>query len=93
MTRNKCTKSLKVGDRILITSVPIGVGTPNYHIDPDTLRVFNKLVKRDSPVRIRHIDEWGEPWYRCRFKKKNGKFEWHDLAVAKDDKNWRRISA
>lgn len=84
-------KSLKIGDRVLITQVPVGVGKPNYHIDPDTLRVFKKLVKRKRSVIIREIDEYGQPWYKCRFKKLNGKFEWHSLAIAADDNNWIKV--
>lgn len=83
-------EDIKIGDRILITGLPVGVGTPNYHIDPSTVRVFNKLAKRKRPVRISKID-FGEPWYRCRFKKANGKFEWHSLSIAADDKNWVKV--
>ena len=86
---------LKVGDWIRITGVP-GAGVLNYYIQKDTVRVYKKLVARNRPVRIRVIDEYGAPWYRCLFTKPNGKWEGHDLAVFDSDNNWmpvkRRIS-
>jgi hypothetical protein len=80
-------RQLKVGDIIRITAVP-GEGIANYTIHPETTRVYKKLVARGRPVRIREIDEFGLPWYRCRFKMRNGKFEMHGLIVIDSDTNW-----
>ena len=80
-------RQLKVGDLIRITGVP-GAGVPNYFILSETTRVFKKLAARGRPVRIREIDEYGTPWYRCRFRRRNGNFEIHALAVFDFDGNW-----
>jgi hypothetical protein len=81
---------LQVGDLIRITGVP-GDGVPNYVIHAETTRVFKKLIVRGRPVRIREIDEYGSPWYQCRFKKRNGKFEVHCLAICKGETNWTLV--
>jgi hypothetical protein len=47
-----------------------------------------KLIARRRSVRIARIDEYGSPWYTCRFRTRGGKWEWHDLAVCKLDNNW-----
>jgi len=78
---------LKVGDRIRIVAVP-GEGIPGYVIDRDTVRVYRMLVARGTPVRISFIDEYDQPWYYCRFRKKNGRNEWHSLGIQADDDNW-----
>lgn len=80
-------RKLKVGDRIRITSVP-GEGVPNYYIHRDTSRVFKKLIARNRAVRVCEIDEYGQPWYICKFKKRNGCFETHFLAVLDGENNW-----
>lgn len=81
---------LRVGDWILITEVP-GKGIPNYYIHRDTTRVFRKLVARKRPVRIRRIDDYGSPWYRCKFRKRDGTFEMHELAVCEGETNWTMV--
>jgi hypothetical protein len=78
---------LKIGDRIKIIGVP-GDGVPGYVILQETVRVYKKLVVRNRPVRIREIDEFGAPWYICRFKKRDGTWEEHWLAVFATDNNW-----
>jgi hypothetical protein len=78
---------LKVGDRIRIIGMP-GVGVPDYYLHRDTRRTFRMLVARRRPVRIAWIDEFGSPWYTCRFRTKGGACERHDLAVCDLDNNW-----
>jgi hypothetical protein len=78
---------LKVGDRIRIIGVP-GEGDPSYKLLTETKRVFKKLVARARSVRIFQIDEYGSPWYACRFKMKNGQWEHHWLAVYDREDNW-----
>ncbi len=81
------SSELKIGDRIRITEVP-GKGIPNYTIFPETVRVYKKLVKRKRSVRISEFDEFGSPWYHCRFRKRNGQMEYHSLIVMSSDTNW-----
>ncbi|AMV25310.1 hypothetical protein VT84_12995 [Gemmata sp. SH-PL17] len=78
---------LKVGDRIRITGVP-SVGIPGYQIHAETVRVYKKLVARGRAVRIYEIDEYGAPWFACRFRTRGKKWEQHFLAVDDADKNW-----
>jgi hypothetical protein len=81
------TKDLKAGDRIRIFAVT-GQGNPNLYLHPDTRRVYKKLIARKGSVRIYWIDEYGSPWYWCRFKRKNGTWEYHSLSVMDTDANW-----
>lgn len=83
---------LRVGDRIRIVREP-GVSSADYYIHPDTARVFKKLIRRNRPVRIYKIDEYGQPWYVCKFRKPNGRFELHYLAVLNGESNWVRVQA
>jgi len=80
------SRHLKVGDRVLIIGIP-GQGRPNYYLHPDTRRVYKKLIKRNRPVRIKTIDEFG-PWYECRFRRNNGTYEVHSLNIIDEDENW-----
>jgi hypothetical protein len=83
---------LKVGDRIRITGIP-GEGVPGYVLLPETKRVYKKLIARGRPVRIYEIDEYGAPWYSCRFRRKNGQWEFHILAVFDGDRNWVKVNS
>lgn len=83
---------LKVGDRIRIISVP-GEGVPNYTIFNETIRVYKRIIARKRAVRINEIDEDGQPWYCVKFKRKNGKWEWHHLIVSESDTNWVPVAA
>jgi hypothetical protein len=78
---------LKIGDRIRIIGVP-GDCIPDYYIHPDTVRIFKKLIARKRSLRIRSIDEHGQPWYECKFKNRDGTWEWHSLAVGEGENNW-----
>lgn len=84
---NMKSSELRVGDRIRIVDVP-GRGIPNYTIHPETVRVYKMLVNRKRSVRICWIDEYGEPWYECRFRRRNGRLEFHSLVVMSEDTNW-----
>jgi hypothetical protein len=81
---------LKVGDRIRIVGMP-GEGVPNYYLHRDTKQVFKKLIARRRSVRIAEIDEYGSPWYTCRFRTRSGRWELHYLAVLELDNNWVRV--
>jgi len=91
MRKKTSPSDLKVGDRIRIIKLP-GEGVPGYYLHPDTKRVFKKLVARGRSVRIARIDEYGSPWYNCRFRIKSGRWEYHDLAVCNLDNNWVRVT-
>jgi hypothetical protein len=80
-------RDLKIGDRVRIVAVP-GDGVPGYFMQSSTKRVFKKLIARNRPVRIFQIDEYGQPWYQCRFKRQNGDFEVHWLGILDGEDNW-----
>ena len=73
---------LKINDRIRIVAVP-----DCSYIHTGTVRVFKKLIARNRPVRISRIEN-GIPWYNCRFKRKNGTWDRHSLAVCEGETNW-----
>jgi len=81
---------LRVGDRIRIIGLP-GASVPGYYLHPGTRRVFKKLIARKSSVRVARIDEYGSPWYTCRFRMNDGGWESHDLAVCEGDDNWVKV--
>jgi len=81
---------LKVGDRVRITGIA-GHGVPDYVISRDTVRVYKKLIARGRSVRINRIDEYGSPWYHCRFRTGDGKWEHHFLSVSGSDNNWVKV--
>jgi hypothetical protein len=77
-------KSLRVGDRIRIVEVPSEFFHEGYYIHRDTLRAYRRLVARGRPLRVCKVDEWSVPWVRCCFRRKNGRWEHHSLAVNHD---------
>src|SRR5438132_924825 len=74
-------RQLKVGDRIRLTEVPREFFQEGYYILRETLLVYKKLVARRGPLRIWMIDEYRLPWIQCRFRRKDGRWEHHTLAV------------
>ena len=88
-------RELRIGDRIRIVRMPSGVDAPGYTFHRDTRRLYECLIARGRSLRIFRIDDWGLPWIRCRFKCKDGRWEYHSLAV--NDDSWvpvrRRNSA
>ena len=74
-------RELQVGDRIRLTEIPPEFLQEGYYIHRDTMRVYKRLLARKRPLRIREIDEYGHPWIYCRFRRKDGRWEWHSLAV------------
>ena len=80
----KRASKLKVGDRIRINDQLPAYST----LHKETIRVWKKLVQRGRSVRIFKTDEYGAPWYRVRFKRKDGRWEYHELNVMDVDDNW-----
>lgn len=83
---------LRVGDRIRIVAVP-GEGIPNYTIFKETIQVYKKIIARKRAIRINEIDEYGQPCFCVKFKRKNGQWEWHHLVVFESDTNWVPVTA
>jgi hypothetical protein len=72
---------LQVGDEIRLVEMPPEFLRSGHFVHPDTLRVYKKLIARRRPLRVYKIDAWGLPWVQCRFRRKDGRWEWHYLAV------------
>jgi hypothetical protein len=79
-------RELRVGDRIRVVRMPSGVDAPGYIFHRDTRRLYKRLIERRRSLRICRIDDWGLPWIRCQFKRKDGRWEYHSLAV--NDDSW-----
>jgi hypothetical protein len=77
-------RRLRVGERIRLTEIPPEFLQEGYTIHQETMRVYKKLLARKRPLRIWMIDEYGHPWIQCRFRRKNGTWEWHTLAFNHD---------
>jgi hypothetical protein len=89
---NQPWRKLRVGDRIRIIRLPTEWNiVPGYHVPPCTRRLYKRLITRRRPVRISEIDEWGLPWIHCKFRRPNGGWEYHFLAV--NDDSWVRVKS
>lgn len=77
-------RSLRVGDRVRLIEYPTEFLQPGYYIHPDTVRVYKGLLRRKTPLRVYEIDEYDSPWIACRFRRRNGGYEWHTLRVDHD---------
>jgi hypothetical protein len=80
---------LQVGDRVRFVRMPTFEGVLAGGLMPETLRLYTRLIARGRPQRVFFIDEYGLPWIHCRFRRKNGKWEHHWLAI--NDDSWVRV--
>jgi hypothetical protein len=83
-------RDLCVGDRIRLVAMPSDFAQPGYYLHPSTRRVYARLIARRRSVRVFRIDEWGLPWIRCNFRRKDGRWEYHTLAFNHDGWVWVR---
>lgn len=84
--RKPAWKPLRVGDRVRFVRVPTFQGVVGGGLMPETLRLYKRLIRRGRPSRVFQIDENGLPWIRCQFRRKNGGWEHHWLAI--NDDSW-----
>lgn len=90
MARKKAPwKTLRVGDRVRFMRLPTFQGVPGAGLHAETLDLYERLIARGRPSRVFRIDEYGLPWIRCRFRRKNGGWEHHWLAI--NDDSWVRV--
>ncbi|MCE9555467.1 MAG: hypothetical protein K8T91_19135 [Planctomycetes bacterium] len=83
-------RQLRVGDRIRIVRMPSDADRPGYTFHPETRRLYRRLISRNRAVRVFQVDEYRLPWIQCRFRRRNGGWEHHWLAV--DDDSWVRVT-
>jgi hypothetical protein len=74
-------RTLKVGDRVRIAEIPPEFLQTGYFVHRSTMKVYKKLISRGRPLRVVDIDELGLPWIQCRFRRKDGRWECHFLAI------------
>jgi hypothetical protein len=82
-------RDLRVGDRVRIVRMPSDADAPGITFHAETRRLYKRLIARRRSVRVFEIDEWGLPWIRCRFRLKDGRWEYHWLAI--NDDSWIRV--
>jgi hypothetical protein len=82
-------RDLRIGDRIRIVRLPTEWGQRGYHVPKSTCTLYRRLIQRGRAVRVFKIDEFGIPWIACRFRRKDGSWEYHYLAV--NDDSWARV--
>jgi len=82
-------RELRVGDRVRMVRMPSDAEAPAYTFLPETRRLYKKLIARGRAVRVFQIDEWGLPWIQCRFRRRDGSWEHHWLAI--NDDRWVRV--
>src|SRR5262249_41064410 len=82
-------QSLRVNDRIRMGRMPSGVDEVGSLFPACTRRLYKKLIARRRGVRGYKIDAWGLPWIQCKFRRRNGSWEHHFLAV--NDDSWVRV--
>jgi len=72
---------LRVGDFVRLVEFPPEFLLPNRGIHRSTRQVYKRLLARRRPLRVYEIDETNLPWIRCQFRRKNGFWEYHYLAI------------
>ena len=82
-------RSLRVGDLVRFVRMPSGVNAPGYTFHASTRRLYKRLIARRRRARVFRVDAWGLPWIRARFKRKDGRWEHHSLAI--NDDSWVRV--
>ncbi len=74
-------QKLCVGDRVRFVHMPTEFNQRGYLVHSDTRRVYRRLIARRRPVRVFKLDAWKLPWIRCRFRRKDGRWKYHSLAI------------
>ena len=82
-------RRLRIGDRIRLVHMPTDFSRPGYSVHRDTRRVYQRIIDRQRSVRICQLDEFGMPWIHCRFRRKDGRIEYHWLLINHD--GWVRV--
>lgn len=77
-------KRLRIGDCVRFVRMPTEFAKPGYRIHRETLRVYRRLIARRRAVRVFKLDAWKLPWIRCQFRRRDGRWEYHSLAINHD---------
>lgn len=82
-------RGLKVGDRVRLVHFPSEY-LPPATIHQETKRLYKRLLERRRSVRVYKIDNWGMPWIKCQFRRKNGRWEYHYLLIGTES-GWTKV--
>jgi hypothetical protein len=82
-------RNLKVGDRVRLMHLPHEY-VPRHTLHRDTRRLYARLLARRRSVCVHKIDEDGLPWIHCRFKRKNGNWEYHYMLIGTES-GWTKV--
>jgi hypothetical protein len=74
-------RGLRVGDRVRLVEIPAEFLQEGCFVHRETLRVYKRLIARKRALRVFQIDQWKLPWIQCRFRRKDGRWEHHWLAI------------
>ena len=85
----KRCRQLRIGDEVRFVQMPSDAEWPEVRFAPETKRLYKRLIARRRPSRIAEFDEWRIPWIHYRFRGRNGRWEYHSLAV--NDDSWVRV--
>ena len=75
-------RSLRIGDRVRIVSIPhcfAGAST-TYHLDGETRELYEHLVAENAVLTVNEIDDWEVPWIDYSWVR-NGIEELHSLGL------------
>ena len=81
--------ALKIGDGVRFVRLPTFDGKPGGGLHAETRRAYQRLIKNRRSYRVYNVDADGLPWVSFRFRRKNGSWEHHWLAI--NDDSWVRV--
>jgi hypothetical protein len=74
-------QTFKVGDRVRVVELPREFLVSGAVLHSETRRAYKYLVKRRRPLVVWMIDEYGFPWVKFQFRGRNGRMEYHSMAL------------
>ena len=72
-------RQLRIGDRIRLVEIPTDLDWGA--LLPETKQAYRYLVERRRPLTVFMIDEYGFPWIRFWFRRRNGQIRHDWLAI------------
>jgi hypothetical protein len=76
-------ETLKVGDLVLLITLPSVFHSPNCNINENTALVYKKILAQNKPLKVKKIEN-GIPFVQFR-EKRRGKIFCHSIAFNHDN--------
>lgn len=86
--RNMRPHTLRVGDRVQVVRLPPMWSSPGFRVPADTRRVYDLMISRRRPVRIKEVDDIGA-WVHLCVPDHRGRIIRHYITL--DDGCWVRV--